>query len=94
MKLSKFMKFNCDKCGICCRHIEEIAELSHFLGADGVCINLDRTTNLCKIYDKRPQICRVDEMYQAKYFMYFENLQDFFDANEKACEILKKTYKD
>ena len=39
------MKFNCDKCGICCRHIEEIAELSHFLGADGVCINLDRTTN-------------------------------------------------
>ena len=28
---------------------------------DGICVHLDTATLLCKIYEKRPKICRVKE---------------------------------
>jgi uncharacterized protein len=59
-------------CGACC-HLdpvdrpdleeylepEELTLYSSMVGADGWCINLDRDTRKCKIYDERPRFCRV-----------------------------------
>ncbi|MFL1705453.1 YkgJ family cysteine cluster protein [Campylobacter sp. MOP7] len=84
--------FKCDSCGLCCVNIQGIRELAKFLCEDGSCINLDKTNNLCKIYDARPAICRVDEMYQVEYYKYFSK-DEFYDINETACKILKERFK-
>lgn len=57
--------FPCSKCGECCRHINLIPQLSEFDRGDGICIHL--SGNLCDIYEQRPEICRVDVMYQKYY---------------------------
>ncbi|WP_169753006.1 YkgJ family cysteine cluster protein [Campylobacter mucosalis] len=86
------MSFNCDSCGLCCLNIRGIKELENFMQSDGSCVNLDKDTKLCKIYDTRPTICRVDEMYELKYFKYFLK-DEFYRLNENACKILKDKFK-
>ncbi len=41
--------FDCEKCGACCRYHK-----CNYLTKD----------NKCEIYDKRPDRCRVDKMYE------------------------------
>lgn len=53
------MSFPCNKCGLCCRRVSGIQELNR---GDGTCRHLDEKTNLCTIYDQRPDMCRVDLM--------------------------------
>lgn len=53
--------FPCTKCGACCRLIGNLPEMKDFNRGDGVCKNLTKD-NLCKIYDSRPDICRMDKM--------------------------------
>lgn len=75
--------FNCVKCGICCQHVcsPDIAAV------DGVCVNYDSDTKLCKIYDTRPLICRVDEGYDA-YFKDALSIEEYMKANYDACKKL------
>ncbi len=48
------MSFNCDKCGLCCRSLKKFGELYADLDdGSGVCKFLDKTSNLCTIYDMR-----------------------------------------
>ena len=56
------MSFKCDQCGICCRNIGEIEELSNFHNGDGICKYL-LPNNLCSIYSERPIWCNVDLYY-------------------------------
>jgi Fe-S-cluster containining protein len=57
------MTWTCTQCGACCRALRlgilaaDTSELP--IDDDGVCGNLDRETNLCRIYDTRPSCCRV-----------------------------------
>lgn len=81
------MSFFCDKCGLCCRHIDKVPQLAHFDLGNGVCKYL--RDNLCSIYDDRPEICRVDYMYE-KFFKNYMTLEDFYKLNEQGCEELKK----
>jgi len=74
---------------MCCRNIGHIPELKEFNRGDGVCKYLDEYSNLCKIYYKRPDICKVDLMYQKKYYKFYTKEQ-FFELNYKNCEFLKK----
>ncbi len=83
--------FECDRCGLCCRHIKGIKELENFLLDDESCINLDKTSNLCKIYDKRPDICRVDEMFK-KVFYKFMSKEEYLNLNASSCKKLKEIY--
>ncbi len=83
--------FECDKCGLCCRHIKDIKELENFMLDDESCINLDKTSNLCKIYDRRPDICRVDEMFK-KVFYKFMSKEEYLNLNILSCEKLKEIY--
>lgn len=85
------MEFTCTKCGICCRHIENIKELAKFNDGTGVCINLDKETNLCKIYDTRPIICRVKESYELKYKDIYTKEQ-FIQLNLQSCKKLQEKY--
>lgn len=54
--------FPCTGCGECCRHINRVEQLAVYDRGDGVCIYL--SGNLCSIYKDRPEICRVDYMYE------------------------------
>ena len=58
---------------------------------DESCINLDKASNLCKIYDKRPDICRVDEMFE-KVFYKFMSEEEYLNLNASSCEKLKEIY--
>ena len=44
---------------------------------------------LCAIYDKRPQICRVEDQYLLNYQSQY-SWQEFIALNQAACLILNK----
>ena len=85
--MEKKVEFPCDRCGECCRHIERILQLKYFDRGDGVCKYLDG--NLCSIYKNRPDICRVDKMYE-QYFYNQYTREEFYRLNVLACNALKK----
>ncbi len=63
----KLDRFPYTSCGLCCKNITGIIELVGFDAGNGVCKFLDLETNLCKIYESRPLICRVDEAHKKLY---------------------------
>lgn len=80
-------KFNCDCCGLCCRHINRSNLLKNFDRGDGVCKYLGEN-NLCKIYENRPDICNVEVGYK-KYFADMYTEEEFLKLNYEACKKLK-----
>ncbi|WP_405378540.1 YkgJ family cysteine cluster protein [Phascolarctobacterium sp.] len=78
--------FKCSKCGICCRNINLVPELKQFDLGNGVCMHLK--DNVCDIYESRPDICRVDVMYNKKYSILYTR-EEFYRMNEIVCEMLK-----
>ncbi|MGX2971647.1 YkgJ family cysteine cluster protein [Helicobacter sp. T3_23-1059] len=85
----KLESFECTKCGACCKSIAHIDELSDYHSGDGVCKHLDLATNECKIYEVRPLVCRVDEMFE-KYFSSVLSKAEFYKLNAKCCNILQE----
>lgn len=83
------MKFQCIKCGLCCRNIGEIEQLKSFHNGDGICRYLDQETNLCEIYDSRPLICNVEESYRQLFSHYPEDV--YLQMNYEGCKRLWKT---
>lgn len=81
--------FFCDKCGECCRHVDRIPQLAAFDSGNGICQYL--TDNLCSIYETRPDICRVDTMYE-KFFKRMYSREEYDQLNMAACCALKKKY--
>lgn len=80
--------FPCYKCGACCRQVGKVNIINHNLDrGDGVCRYLNEKTNLCEIYDKRPDICRVDVMYN-KYYKDKISWKEFCDFNLHTCDKL------
>ena len=79
MKQNKLL---CSSCGACCRNVEHLPLPS----TNGICDNLDQKTNQCKIYDSRPKICRVEEMYEV--FKNEYSKKQWYIENTKACHIL------
>ncbi len=55
-------KFECDRCGLCCKLICGIPQLAVFDRGDGTCCHLT-DADLCDIYDSRPAVCSVERMY-------------------------------
>lgn len=51
--------FPCTRCGVCCLAAKDMGLP---VDDDGICLNLSHD-NLCKIYDKRPEICRIKGRY-------------------------------
>jgi uncharacterized protein len=82
------MIFPCDKCGLCCKHIDLIPQLKEFDTGNGRCKNLTED-NLCAIYDKRPEICNVSKMYKLVYREYMSQ-EEYLSLNIEACEKIKR----
>ncbi|GHQ26300.1 hypothetical protein VN1218_06640 [Helicobacter pylori] len=89
----KLDRFPCTSCRLCCKNITGIIELVGFDAGNGVCKFLDLETNLCKIYESRPLICRVDEAYKKLYShipkLYSHiPLKEFYAKNAEVCNAL------
>ena len=76
------MKFECSKCGACCRRAGMLGFMPQ--REDGACIHLDED-NTCKIYETRPEFCRVDKMAKKNQ----ENISklDYFKTSSAICNI-------
>lgn len=86
------IEFKCNKCGACCRNIGGIEEFEFLDNGKGICKYLNQETNLCTIYDFRPEMCRVDKMY--KRYKSKMTYQEYIDKNYEACEELRKIEKE
>ena len=81
--------FNCTSCGQCCRNISHISELKKFDNGNGVCKFLSKT-NKCDIYDNRPDVCKIDIMYQKFYVNKISEIK-FIELNAEACNTLQES---
>lgn len=71
-------------CGCCCRGLDDSKVHAELDRGDGVCRYLDG--NLCSIYEDRPQICRVDELYDLLY----KNSMTWEEYNQLQYEVCKR----
>ena len=78
--------FPCNQCGLCCKNISHIKELETFDRGDGSCKYLK--DNLCSIYESRPLICRIDEMFNT-YFLHIYTKKEYIEININACQSLQ-----
>ena len=83
--------FECDRCGICCQHIDLIPQLKEFDSGNGRCIHL-LENNLCEIYLDRPEICNVKGMYEL-YFKGKISEDEYIRQNKMGCNELKNKYR-
>jgi Fe-S-cluster containining protein len=72
-KTENEIKFNCNKCGACCRAVN-----CQFLTKD----------NLCSIYETRPLICNIEKGYE-QLIKGTMTKEEFFKLNEHYCNVLK-----
>lgn len=84
--------FPCTSCGLCCQNISTINELKEFDLGNGICKYFNIIDNSCSIYDSRPDICKVDKMYETKYNNFFTK-NKFYIENAKVCNQLQEKYK-
>jgi uncharacterized protein len=92
--------FPCTGCGACCRKIGSVLEpimdmdfpegsvgnllkiFPYPFDEKGACSQLDG--NLCKVYEDRPLVCRIDDLGAALGM----NMQDFYSNNITRCNEL------
>ncbi len=80
------IKFPCTECGACCSSIQGLDFLRDY-NDNGRCIHLQN--NRCRIYEKRPVLCNIDEAYE-RYFSRVMNKLDFYYQNALACNQLQE----
>jgi Fe-S-cluster containining protein len=87
-------KFPCTMCGACCKKVGQSLSLidnnkdsplcfPYSWDETGKCENLN-DDNTCKVYDKRPIICNIEEMRKRAG----RTKKDYYDLNIKACNYL------
>ena len=80
--------FPCNRCGSCCRALENNIVFEELNRGDGTCKYFDETHSLCKIYDRRPECCNVRIMWE-KHFSQKFSWQHFIAINKAICTNLK-----
>ena len=83
--------FPCTGCGLCCQNISKVEELKSFDLGNGICKHFNSLKNECNIYDERPDICKVEKMFEIEYKKYFTK-NEFYIENAKVCNALQKQY--
>lgn len=84
-----FNSYPCSGCGLCCMNIGAIKQLREFDLGNGVCKHYNIVTKECNIYDARPTICRVDEMFEKVYKKEYTKLE-FYKLNAEVCNRLQE----
>lgn len=80
--------FPCSQCGLCCQQVHLASETRYLDRGDGSCRHYDHLSKFCSIYDKRPDICRVDLQYEKTYSRQY-TWDEFIAVNLEACEFLQ-----
>lgn len=83
--------FLCDKCGLCCMTVGTSPIYKELDRGDGICIYFDDNLKLCNIYDNRPIVCNIDEIYSS-FFSDKMSKEDYYKINYESCELLKNYY--
>lgn len=83
--------FFCERCGLCCMHIDECSHDGGLDRGDGVCKHFSENTHLCKIYSERPIVCNVDKFYDEYLASKFSR-KEFYAVNYESCKMLKERY--
>jgi Fe-S-cluster containining protein len=81
--------FICEKCGECCRHIEQFIQIwphQH----NGICNFLQE--NVCSIYEARPDFCSFQRGYN-KYCKNYMTETEYYAKTIYYCEQLRKEKK-
>ena len=78
------MHFYCIECGLCCQYSYLIPELKILQDEHNICRNFDEKTKKCRIYQSRPLICNIYEMYKQKYSHQMTK-KEFYLANLSVC---------
>lgn len=73
--------FPCTACGLCCRYVKGYLDAR----PDGSCVNL--VDNKCRIYETRPEICRVDVMLDKT-----TNREKAYKDTVLMCNTLQKIH--
>ena len=100
-------KFSCTGCGMCCRfvgdalkysdkaeepHRTELKKFPFKAKKDGSCENL--IDNKCSVYEDRPLICRVDDMYDKYKDTHFKTSRKAYHLKEaQSCNSMIKQAK-
>jgi Fe-S-cluster containining protein len=79
------VKFNCEKCGECCRHLESFVFIWPHQ-QNGVCNFLKG--DLCSIYEDRPDFCNFKRWF--KYYKGTTTEKIFYTKLKNNCDLLKK----
>ncbi len=84
-------KFQCNRCGRCCRMIgfTNIPELRQMADSTGKCRHL-MPNNLCRIYENRPLYCRVDAIYDRRLSNVMSR-QQWYEMNYKQCKNFRRS---
>lgn len=80
-------QFPCDKCGLCCRNLNMSFLYDDLHDGTGVCRYLDKHTNLCTIYNERPEKCNIVDSYE--HFKDKISFNGYIQLNIDACKKLK-----
>ena len=56
--------YKCDNCGECCKNWNPARYDKTLVDDNGICKYLNLDTNLCTIYDTRPDFCRVEKWWR------------------------------
>jgi|TARA_R110002167_G_scaffold355489_1_gene569861 Fe-S-cluster containining protein len=94
--------FECTKCAGCCTwdnlKYYNLEEWGIEINDKGVCKNL-KDDNTCGIYETRPLICRIEELYDRReeikvvephaylFLSKFKNKDEYLDFADKCCNI-------
>jgi len=71
--------------------IRSVPELAEYDNGNGVCRYLEN--NICSIYESRPKICNVSEMYNARYASSMAE-REFVEVNLRSCEEIAVMFGD
>lgn len=59
---------------------------------NGVCKYFNTIDNFCTIYKNRPDICRIDRMFENKYQQHFLTKNIFYKENARVCNWLQEKH--
>ncbi|MEE1922479.1 YkgJ family cysteine cluster protein [Pseudomonas sp. 148P] len=91
MSCSITSPFPCNQCGLCCQHVH-MAEETRFLDrGDGTCRHYDAASKRCRIYEERPDICRVDLQFTQRYARQF-SWDEYVRLNMEICDYLQQQH--
>ena len=84
--MEKYFQYDCKRCGSCCRNVNLCEEMKMLDRGDGICKHLNEN-NLCRIYDKRPNLCNGQYVYEHFYSQM--TVADYHKMIAKLCEQIR-----